>query len=392
MDVTIHRGTRQIGGCVTEIATQKTRLMIDFGAELPNGGETPRVIEVEGVNSAGRVCDAVLFTHYHGDHIGMLDQIHPDVPTYMSEVSKQIMRTVLRRTKAAHLSCLEKVDTFIPLRPFVIGDIKITPIPADHSAYDACMFLLEADGKKVLHTGDFRLHGFRSKGTKKIFKKYVGAVDMLITEGTTLSRGDVFVQKEIALQKDIRKVVSEYKYVFVLCASTNIDRLALLHNVTPIGRYFVCDGYQKEIMSIVAEETKSNSYLFKKALIYGENLALKERGFVMPVRQGSFFKSIMGRYVDDEKTILIYSMWDGYLEDKEDSSMRDFVQLYHDAGKMKIMHTSGHATPEAIRSICELTSAKYVLPIHTEMPENIQTLCPDAEVVLPEDGVRFKIT
>ena len=34
MNITIHRGTHQIGGCATEIRTNNTRIFIDFGAEL----------------------------------------------------------------------------------------------------------------------------------------------------------------------------------------------------------------------------------------------------------------------------------------------------------------------------------------------------------------------
>ena len=34
MEVIIHRGTHQIGGCSTEIRTKSTRIFIDFGAEL----------------------------------------------------------------------------------------------------------------------------------------------------------------------------------------------------------------------------------------------------------------------------------------------------------------------------------------------------------------------
>ncbi len=34
MEITIHRGTHQIGGCATEIRTKNTRIFIDFGTAL----------------------------------------------------------------------------------------------------------------------------------------------------------------------------------------------------------------------------------------------------------------------------------------------------------------------------------------------------------------------
>ena len=39
MNITIHRGTDQIGGCITEISTETSRVFIDFGQNLPGNGE-----------------------------------------------------------------------------------------------------------------------------------------------------------------------------------------------------------------------------------------------------------------------------------------------------------------------------------------------------------------
>ena len=35
MTVTVHRGTHQIGGCVTDLRTKTTRILIDLGSPLP---------------------------------------------------------------------------------------------------------------------------------------------------------------------------------------------------------------------------------------------------------------------------------------------------------------------------------------------------------------------
>lgn len=43
MILTIHRGTHQIGGCVTELRTDTTCILIDLGSPLPgpDGGAGP---------------------------------------------------------------------------------------------------------------------------------------------------------------------------------------------------------------------------------------------------------------------------------------------------------------------------------------------------------------
>ena len=37
MQITIHRGIDQIGGCITEIRTARSKILIDLGHNLPKG-------------------------------------------------------------------------------------------------------------------------------------------------------------------------------------------------------------------------------------------------------------------------------------------------------------------------------------------------------------------
>lgn len=40
MELIIHRGLEQIGGCITEIRTATSRVFIDMGQNLPGCGST----------------------------------------------------------------------------------------------------------------------------------------------------------------------------------------------------------------------------------------------------------------------------------------------------------------------------------------------------------------
>ena len=48
MTITIHRGTHQIGGCVTEYEHDGWHLFVDYGEELPGGPKTGD-LQVEGL-------------------------------------------------------------------------------------------------------------------------------------------------------------------------------------------------------------------------------------------------------------------------------------------------------------------------------------------------------
>ena len=163
----------QIGGCVTVITCtyqgKTSRIMIDYGSDLPGNGTEEEFV----YPWAEKPVDAVLFTHYHGDHVGRILQIPENVPIYMGSTARQVMvniQSALSRPEneeaAQHqreLALLEnkkRVHTFRQTSNYyqaitAIPNFRIEPYCVDHSAYDAYMFLIEADGKRILHTGDF---------------------------------------------------------------------------------------------------------------------------------------------------------------------------------------------------------------------------------------------
>lgn len=396
MEIIVHRGTHQIGGCATEVRTKSTRILIDFGEALPDaaGRRPPDELKIDGLNCGTPDFDAILLTHYHGDHLGLIAQVPDNIPVYLGRNAISVHRIYVRRlgnnAPENVRRAVERLRPLDTLSRFAIGDITVTPLPADHSAWDALMFLMEAEGKRVLHTGDFRLHGFRGKNTLPLLARYAAGTDILVIEGTQFSGSRHEVISERALQEKIKEEIKENKYVFALCASTNIDRLASLHNATPRGRYFLCDRYQKDILEAVRAGAKSACYQFPKALVYGRNLEpkLRERGFVMAVRAGRHFSQIIEQYPE---AILIYSMWEGYL-DGRNPTLSEFVRPFAETGRIRRLHASGHASAQALKQVCDTVQPRLgVLPIHSEQPERFRALELQCPVLTQDDGEVFSL-
>ena len=342
-------------------------------------------IKIEGLNSGLKPSyDAVFVTHYHGDHIGLYNQILDGIPIYVGEISSHIytiLQNRLLRAKIITEDDVKLIDKFVTFKipeKITIKDMVITPIQVDHSAFDAHMFLIECDGKKLLHTGDFRTHGQRGKAVIPALEKFVGHVDCLICEGTTLSRKREQPMTEFELQKKAEQIFKENKYSFVMCSSTNIDRIAAIHKAAlSTGRLFVCDEYQKEILMYVDRISKSSLYKFQgKVLSYADNILelMKKKGFVMLVRANWGSKEVMNHFTEG---IFIYSQWEGYLDKdfKEYKHLQDFVPKDY-----IYLHTSGHADFESIKRVCQVVSPKLLIPIHGEKPEifeemRIRRLC-----------------
>jgi ribonuclease J len=396
MRINIHRGTHQIGGSITEISTTTTRIFIDLGSELPDadGMVQPEGLSIDGVTEGLPKCDAVLFTHYHGDHIGRLSEILSGIPVYMGSAAKDIYLALQRRVRDGIPEVVEPVRCLSQRQKIWINDIAVTPFSVDHSAYDAYMFLIEAEGKRILHTGDFRSHGFRGKGLLPTLEKYVGQVDVLIIEGTVLSRDESDHLTEQELQIQARQLLFDYKYVFVICSSTHIDRIGAFYQATPKGKYFIGDQYQKEILAVVEKYAGhySKLYQFGKLLTYGVNLhdKLEAKGFCMLARSGSSFQWIMDYYrtTHNEEVLIIYSMWEGYLKQpasRFNSMLEGFENCVH-------LHSSGHADVKTILDVCRAVSpSQAIIPIHSTNSRRLSSLGLPYNIEYLDDGQSYEL-
>ena len=270
-------------------------------------------------------------------------------------------------------------------------DIIVTPYRVDHSAYDSYMYMIKCDDKTILHTGDFRTHGWTGKGVMKLLKHYVKKVDVLICEGTMLSREyeDMFTEKD--LEDAARNIMALNEKVFVLCSSTNIDSIASFYQAAmDNGRLIYADKYQILNLDIVTESKADNTnthekYDFsrQKVFPYTDNNPklhdfMNDKGFCMFIRVNkqvmSDFEKALKRFPNN---VIIYSLWEGYLKkDKPyaDENIISFldraVKLYGSEINMK--HTSGHAYPNAIVDVCNEVKPDIIIPIHSEKPDEFE--------------------
>ena len=93
-NINVYQGN-QIGGCITVISTEKSKIVIDYGENLP-GAKNESKIEFDWDKEK---VDAVFFTHYHGDHIGRFMEIPDNVDLYMGEVTYKVMLNIRNALK-----------------------------------------------------------------------------------------------------------------------------------------------------------------------------------------------------------------------------------------------------------------------------------------------------
>lgn len=406
MQLTIYRGTHEIGGSCVELTTDKTRLLIDFGiplVTLQHERFDSRILIGKSVEELKKLkilpnikglyrteekeVDAILISHSHPDHYGLLNYVHPDIPVYMSQGAKELIEisSIFTPNKLNYLNT-NAIDT---RKTFTIGDIKITPYVVDHSAFDALAFLIEADGKRLFYSGDFRGHGRKRALFKKIVSNPPKDIDCLLMEGSSLGRIDNIYKDEFAVQARIEEILrAKNNIIFLFASSQNIDRLVSAYKAClKTNSTFVIDIYTAYILGRLRKVSKSipqfnwrnirvkfyknqADILAKKVsvkLLYYYNskkielfeINKKKDKMLMLARDNSIFPSIVKGIDDIAGAKIIYSMWEGYLTEK-------FKQYCEQKGLViEQIHISGHATIEDLKAFANAIKPNTLIPIHT---------------------------
>jgi ribonuclease J len=252
------------------------------------------------------------------------------------------------------------------------------------------MFLIETNDNRILHTGDFRGHGYLSKGLLPTIEKLIlsrGKIDFLITEGTMLSRIDEKVRHENDLKIEVIELMKQYKNVFVMCSSTDMERLATFHaaNKEFRNKPFVCDDFQKDVLKIFSDTAGRKSSLFD----FGEPYSfwkrnskllnwMRDKGFCMLVRATDKFEDYLAflePQIDKTETVLIYSMWKEYIEPDSKHAIIRYLDFVSKFPNVKKIHTSGHASADCLAEVCNLVNPTFgIIPIHCEHSSDYQKL------------------
>ena len=437
MNLTIHRGTHEIGGSCIEIGSQGTRIIIDLGMplvdtkdktkkfesfsirrksapELLSDGILPPVKGLyEGMHNEKPV-DAFFLSHPHQDHYGLCKFIRKDVPVYLSTDAERILSAsdVFLPTQFGNY---EKKVLLKNKKSVNVGCIKATPYLMDHSGYGAMAFMLDADGKKVFYSGDFRGHGRKRKLFEDFLEKPPPGVDTLIMEGTMVGRTEEDVDTEVQLENKIIQQVRQYTGMkLILCSGQNIDRIVTFYKAAKrSGALFVLDLYMANIlhelkrksMPVPSNDFEDVKVLFTKHFMRKliqkklpdwykrwrpyeiSQSALRKRGGKAFVVYRQLSEPELEAAGIPPKSVLFYSQWAGYTAEPSYKPTIAFCKK-HDIDIFHV-HTSGHATVNDLKRFAAALKPKTLVPIHTFGAEKFHRLFNNVKEL--KDGEVFEI-
>ena len=189
-----------------------------------------------------------------------------------------------------------------------------------------------------------------------------------------LSRNEE-VLSEIDFKNKAEEICDEPKYVLFLCSSTNIDSLMSMASVAKSTlKMFCVDSFQRDILEVISNNSKSDFYkqtLHKIRYPQGLIVALR-------ISQLDFAKQFYKKYGRD--SILLYSMWDGYIEKIE--GLKKLKELW--GNRFLQLHSGGHASADDIKKLVEICSKgreqTMVIPMHLENFQDVNDLCLPATI------------
>lgn len=406
MQLIIHRGAQEVGGTCIELRSGNSKILIDFGLPLVDVNREP--FDHESIKSKSKddliargvlpdikglykdeppAFDAILLSHPHQDHYGLLSYVNQKIPIYLSPGCRELIAISYY---FGQTDCdLRNVEAVTMWEPFEKGQFVITPYLVDHSGFDALAFLIESDGKKIFYSGDFRGHGRKSVLFDNMLRNPPKNIDCLILEGSTLGRDKGQYRTERDVENELVSIFTDKARLFFLaCSSQNIDRLVSVYRAcVRSDRIFVIDPYTALILDklrnisecipqfdwgrnirlffVPNRYTKRMSedrslFKFKTAKITYQDIQNMNNQLV--VKDSYTTRQIFAKKMDMANSTLLYSMWDGYLSD---------VEPFWDEHNVPIVkvHTSGHAYINELQEFVKAMNPKYIIPNHTFYPE-----------------------
>jgi ribonuclease J len=427
MKLIIHRGAKEIGGSCVEIQSGDSRILIDFGMPLVDKNKErfdsasiagKSIKELKKLNILPNInglykgenpeYNAILLSHPHQDHYGLLSFVNSDIPVYLSKGCKELIEVSNFFGQTEY--DLKNIKTVEMWKPFQAGDFTITPYLVDHSGFDALAFLVESENKKIFYSGDFRGHGRKSIVFDNILRNPPKGIDCLILEGTMIGRdkGEYLTEEDVE-NGLINILKNENKLFFVACSSQNIDRLVSIYKAcAKSGRIFVIDPYTAFILdklkgissnipqstwddtiriffvpSRYTEKMAGNKSLFKfksAKITYEQMQGDRER---LLIKDSYLTRTIFAKKKGLSDSKLIYSMWDGYLQNEKPFWDQNNVPIIE-------IHASGHAYIKDLQEFVKALNPKYIIPNHTFYPEKFEQYF-GSNVRIVKDGEPFLI-
>ncbi len=186
-------------------------------------------------------CVAMIITHGHEDHIGALTHVWPNLKTkiYATPFTASLIKEKFKEKKI-------NIDDYLKIIPLNgnidLDSIKIELISLTHSILEPNALLIEYDGNKIFHTGDWKYDldpmigdNFNEKKLKEIGN--LGILAMICDSTNIFTEGRSGSEKDVK-ESMLRIFENQKKRILVTTFASNAARMQTVFQCADkVGRY-----------------------------------------------------------------------------------------------------------------------------------------------------------
>ena len=456
--LTFFGGLNEVGGNKILIEDKKTKIFLDFGLSFGLSGKyfadfiqpkkgnaledyfelglLPKLTGIYRqdylkhmkITPEERGVDAVLLSHAHLDHIGLLNFLREDIPVFCSEETKRIMEIFDLTSSCEFCKATPTFKYYINTKgeksrwtkqkgqidrdvrvvkngeTREVSSMKITSFCVDHSLPGAMGYVVETSDKTIAYTGDIRFHGRHPELSNNFAEKAAGFdPDILLCEGTRVDETENKTEEWV--EKECCKVANDTKgLLMVNYPARDLSRILTMFNSSgDCNRKLVVDfkqallldsmnelGYGPKLKDVLVYAQPKNWYLINHGdappnqveydyvkwerdvlrldnLVKTKDLKEKQKDYMFFCSDFSIGNLVEIKPVEGSR--FIRSMCEPF--DDEMAIDRERIGNWYDhfgIGKDKRhqIHCSGHANGLDLKKMIEVIKPKTVVPIHTE--------------------------
>ncbi len=392
-------GLGVIGSSKIMISDGGHRVLLDIGLDIPSGANLFRVPvrmrpdseladrlrvgaapAMPGVYDSAFLADGdplgepvgdpanthIFVSHPHIDHVGLAGWVRPDIAVHAHTDAVDMLNAL-----SANGSGLPGGDPdwqrLGPNQVVEVGAMTVRCIPVDHDVPGACGYLVHTPQGSIAYTGDIRFHGHHPE-LSNAFVEAVRGVDVLITEGTTLSftppDGPPRTEDDV-LASFVDIVAAAPGLVLLSTYPRDIERVAeFIEAAANLGRTIVWrpgDAGMLRALGVTSAATWSDEiglaavHAKPGAFVLAPDTDDLPGLLDLPLRPGDPFIHANGEPLGEfDPRWPVFSDW-----------------LAHFGLELHKIGCWGHALPDQVHAMVERVAPKVVFPIHTFEPTRL---------------------
>lgn len=347
---------------------------IGIDAHIPNPEELEQIM--------GAPPTAYLITHGHEDHIGALPYFlaYWPAPVYIGPWALALVKEKLAQLRDNYNYDFHEVLAGQTIRT---GNVSVHWVHVPHSIPHCCSLLIDADGQRVFHTGDFKLKGFLPFETDLDLDnlsriRAQGEILAFVSDSTNASAPGECPHESVVISS-LTKVIGESKGVsFVTTFSSNLWRLKTVLDIACQlnKKVFIMGMGMRRCLEIAAKLNLLGDEI--RALTDEDGLRRLARKDLIVMSSGcqGEYKSGLKRLIHGEVSYLGVQADDRVIFSSRvipgnEKAIAKLVSICHEKGALVVtareypdIHVSGHAYAGDLAAVMDRLKPNYAVPVH----------------------------